>query len=107
MKEKESLAKKLLIIDLKHCMKITELESVLGGNCELTEVFPLELQDIALDLLGVPKDISAEHKEGFCRVWLNDAWYGYQLGDDVDEYVESYILWVKNEMLDYRMEYAN
>jgi len=117
--ENDVLAKKLLIIQRKHDMTIRKIEAVLGeigngGNCELTEIFPLDLHEIALDLLGVPIDLTAEHKEGFCRDWLFDEWYYFEINpdqalvdDDIDEYVESYIIFVKKEMLEFKTNYLN
>ena len=106
--DKEGLAETLLIIQLKHNLRIDKIQKALGeGNCELHEIFPIELHDIALDLLGVPEDETAENMEGFCRDWLNDVWWGYEADDDPEEFVKSYIEFVHSEMDKYRKKYYN
>ena len=104
----DSLVEKLLIIELKHYMRITRIEVATDGKCsDLMEVFPIELHTIALDLLGVPKDRTIEDRDSFCRDWLCDSWCNYDLEDDPEEYVKSYIKYVHSEMSEFRKKYYN
>jgi len=103
----EKLIEKLLLIEHKHNIKIEEIESVFDGHIELTEVFPVELLDIALDLLSVPSDETLDDPNGFCRDWLRDDWYNIKEGVDPEKFVKSYIERVSSEMAKYKKNYSN
>ena len=82
-------AKRLLLIQLNHDIKISKVEKVLGVG-DLTEAFPLDLLDIVADLLGVPVD----EDDAYCRDWIWMNWspeYHLNGGDSIDDYVMDYI----------------
>ena len=102
------LAKKLLLIQLDHELKIDRIEKALGAS-DLYEAFPLDLIDIVADLLGVPEDTghdvdeeTGEDPEGsYCRDWVWHYWsptFHQEAVDDPDGYVMSYIMFLTKEL---------
>ena len=102
------LAKKLLLMQLDHSLRIDKVEKVLCAD-DLCEAFPLYLLDIVADLLGVPEDNTAEMDEetgyypddGYWRDWVWDCWsptHHQEATDDPDEYVMSYIMYITKEL---------
>ena len=95
-------AKRLLLIQLEHDMKIYNVEKVLGVG-DLAEAFPLDLLDIVADLLGVPvdeyedrgdKETGEYPEDAYCRDWVWMNWspaHHLKEGDSVDDYVMDYI----------------
>ena len=95
-------AKRLLLIQLNHDIKISKVEKVLGVG-DLAEAFPLDLLDIVADLLGVPADEYEDRgdketgeypEDAYCRDWIWMDWspeYHLNGGDSIDDYVMDYI----------------
>ena len=103
------IAKKLLLMQLDHDLKIDRVEKALGAS-DLYEAFPLDLMDIVADLLGVPEDTghsvdedTGEDPEGsYCRDWIWEYWsptYHYEATDSPDIYVMTYIVWITGELI--------
>ena len=102
------IAKKLLLMQLDHDLKIDRVEKALGAS-DLYEAFPLDLMDIVADLLGVPEDTghsvdedTGEDPEGsYCRDWVWHYWsptFHQEAVDDPDGYVMSYIMFLTKEL---------
>ena len=84
MKDKHAV--ELLKIQLKHDLKMKKLGEALGEQCDIHEIFPLDLLDIVADLLGVPKDnyddLPPNHRGGpngvpnyYSRDWVWERWF--------------------------------
>ena len=105
------LAKKLLRIQLDHDIKITKIGEALGANVDIFEILPLDLVDIACDLIGVPADngdeYSCESKEYYSRDWIWDNWLKYDINEDREEHIDWYINIMTEHTLEYRRVNAN
>jgi len=109
MKDKHILA--LLKIQLEHDLMIDKLDYALGAQCDLYEIFPLDLLDIVADLLGVPADNYFElcidkyeeaqeiyPKEYYCRDWVWDRWLECRGEEDP---INSFIDVMKGDIKEY------
>jgi hypothetical protein len=108
----------LLKIQLEHDLKMDKLDEALGRQCDIHEIFPLDLLDIVADLLGVPQDnfyelndkLNMEEyvlknneypKEYYSRDWVWDRWL--ECGESEDP-INSFINTMKKDIAEYYKE---
>lgn len=87
----EKIARKIMLIDLEHFRKLTELGNVVGDYWDYMTV---DLDPPILDLLGVPEDTyNDDTQQGFCRDSWSQEWFecmdsDLSAADAIDRFIE-------------------
>ena len=93
----EKLAKELLDIHKEHWKKIDKVEYT---GITLPENLKVDLLDIVLDLLNVPKDTSIEEESGTDAYYCRDHFWDYYQGMTTDDFID----YAKECAIEYNME---
>ncbi len=85
--EKLNLIKQLCLIQLNHDVKLRQVSKVFNQpflplndmDDTLHNLFSIDIVDIALDLIGLPKDnssdVSTDDENFFCRDYFSEQWF--------------------------------
>ena len=93
----EKLAKELFEIHKAHWDKVDKIERT---GIELPDSLKIDLFDIVLDLLNVPKDTSDEEESGTDAYYCRDHFWDYCQGMTTDDFID----YAKECAIEYNME---
>ena len=93
----EKLAKELFEIHKAHWDKVDKIERT---GIELPDSLKIDLLDIVLDLLNVPKDTSDEEESGTDAYYCRDHFLDYCQGMTTDDFID----YAKECAIEYNME---
>jgi len=93
----EKLAKELLDIHKEFWKKVDKIEHT---GIELPDSLKIDLLDIVLDLLNVPKDTSVEEESGTDAYYCRDHFWDYYQGMTTDDFID----YAKECAIEYNME---
>ena len=93
----EKLAKELLDIHKEFWKNIDKIEHT---GIELPDNLKVDLLDIVLDLLNVPKDTSGEEESGTDAYYCRDHFWVYYQGMTTDDFID----YAKECAIKYNME---